>query len=66
MRITAELCAVNVSSSHQFKKEIGAYSENELVITKMEYSIRTGFTTHITKSINFANLVNLARPIIWK
>jgi two-component system, chemotaxis family, CheB/CheR fusion protein len=32
----------------------------------VEKARNAGFTTHITKPINFANLVNLARLIIWK
>jgi two-component system CheB/CheR fusion protein len=32
----------------------------------VEKARKAGFTTHITKPINFANLVNLARLIIWK
>jgi len=43
MRVVAEPRAVDVSSNHQFEKEIGAASsENGLFIAKMEFSVQTG------------------------
>jgi hypothetical protein len=42
MRVVADLCAVDLRSSHQFEDEIGAASsENGLFIAKMEFSVRT-------------------------
>jgi hypothetical protein len=42
MRIAAEPCAVDVSSSQRFEEEISdASSENGLFIAKMEFSVQT-------------------------
>jgi hypothetical protein len=42
MCVDAELHPVDLISSHQFEKEIGAASsENELSIAKMKFSVRT-------------------------
>jgi hypothetical protein len=40
--LVAELCAVDLNSSHQFEEEIVDSSpENRLFIPKMEFSVRT-------------------------
>jgi hypothetical protein len=43
MFVVAELRAVDVGPSHQFKEEIGAASSwNGLFIAKIEFSVQTG------------------------
>jgi Tn3 transposase DDE domain len=40
MRVVADLCAVDLRSSHQFEDEIGAASsENSLFFPKTEFSV---------------------------
>jgi hypothetical protein len=48
MRIAAELCAGDLSSSHRFEEEIGAASsENRLFIPKMEFSEQAESQNHL-------------------
>src|SRR5262245_18755307 len=66
MCVVADLCAVDLRSSHQLEDEIGAASsENGLFIAKMEFSVRTGGNVtslpyNITTSLPCIDFISLA------